>query len=100
MTKSELVARLAARYPHLTRRDVDRMVTTVLHCMGMALMRGCRIELRGFGAFNAKLRPSRIGRNPRTGELVPVSQKRAAFFRTGRQMRQRLNAEIDLTSLD
>jgi integration host factor subunit beta len=91
MIKSELVARLTARYPHLYHRDVERIVTTVLDCITKALSDGHRVELRGFGAFSVKVRPSRMGRNPRTGEPVSVGEKRAPFFRTGKELRERLN---------
>ena len=91
MIKSELVARLTARYPHLYHRDVERIVTTVLDSITKALATGHRVELRGFGAFSVKTRPSRMGRNPRTGEPVSVGQKRAPFFRTGKELRERLN---------
>src|SRR5580692_8099697 len=86
MIKSELVARLTARYPHLYHRDVERIVTTVLDNITKALSDGHRVELRGFGAFSVKVRPSRMGRNPRTGEPVSVGEKRAPFFRTGQEM--------------
>src|SRR5215469_11458196 len=67
MIKSELVARLTARYPHLYHRDVERIVTTMLDAITKALAQGHRVELRGFGAFSVKVRPSRMGRNRRTG---------------------------------
>src|SRR5260370_22167937 len=91
MIKSELVARLTQRYPHLYHRDVERIVTTVLDEITKALAEGHRVELRGFGAFSVKVRPSRMGRNPRTGEPVSVDEKRAPFFRTGKELRERLN---------
>ena len=91
MIKSELVARLTQRYPHLYHRDVERIVTTVLDEITKALAKGHRVELRGFGAFSVKIRPSRQGRNPRTGEPVSVEEKRAPFFRTGKELRERLN---------
>jgi len=91
MIKSELVARLAQRYPHLYHRDVERIVSTVLDEITKALAQGHRVELRGFGAFSVKVRPSRMGRNPRTGEPVTVEAKRAPFFRTGKELRERLN---------
>src|SRR6202000_3070220 len=91
MIKSELVARLTARYPHLYHRDVERIVTTMLDSITKALSEGHRVELRGFGAFSVKVRPSRMGRNPRTGEPVSVGEKRAPFFRTGKELRERLN---------
>ncbi len=91
MIKSELVARLTQRYPHLYHRDVERIVSTVLDEITKALSEGHRVELRGFGAFSVKVRPARQGRNPRTGEPVTVEEKRAPFFRTGKELRERLN---------
>ena len=91
MIKSELVARLAERYPHLYHRDVERIVSTVLDTITKALASGNRVELRGFGAFSIKTRPPRTGRNPRTGAAVTVRKKRAPFFRTGKELRERLN---------
>jgi len=93
MIKSELVQRLTERYPHLYHRDVERIVSTVLDKITEALAAGHRVELRGFGAFSVKVRPSRQGRNPRTGEPVSVEEKRAPFFRTGKELRERLNMD-------
>ncbi len=95
MIKSELVARLAERYPHLYHRDVERIVSTVLDEISAALANGDRVELRGFGAFSVKVRPARQGRNPRTGEAVSVDEKRVPFFRTGKELRERLNDGVD-----
>ena len=95
MIKSELVARLAERYPHLYHRDVERIVSTVLDEVAKALANGDRVELRGFGAFSVKVRPSRQGRNPRTGEPVSVDEKRVPFFRTGKELREKLNDGAD-----
>ncbi len=92
MIKSELVVRLAQRYPHLYHRDVERIVSTVLDGITEALSTGHRVELRGFGVFSVKVRSSRTGRNPRTGQPVSVGQKRAPLFRTGKELRERLNA--------
>jgi len=91
MIKSELVLRLAQRYPHLFHRDVERIVSTVLEEVAEALVDGKRVELRGFGVFSVKVRSSRTGRNPRTGQPVRVGEKRAPFFRTGKELRERLN---------
>ena len=91
MTKSELIARLAELNPHLYQRDVERIVTTIFDEITAALTRGDRVELRGFGAFSIKKRDARVGRNPRTGESVSVEQKVVPFFKTGKQLRERLN---------
>lgn len=93
MTKSELIARLAELNPHLYHRDVERIVTTVFDEIGAALARGQRVELRGFGAFSIKQREARVGRNPRTGESVQVAEKVVPFFKTGKQLRERLNTD-------
>ena len=93
MTKSELIARLAEANPHLYQRDVERIVTTIFEEITAALVRGDRVELRGFGAFSAKARGARVGRNPRTGEAVHVAAKHIPYFKTGKQLRELLNAE-------
>ena len=95
MIKSELIGRLAAEHPHLTHRDVERVVNVVLDGMVGALSDGGRVELRGFGAFSVRSRPARAGRNPRTGEAVPVPAKHVPFFKSGKELRERLNLSGD-----
>jgi integration host factor subunit beta len=91
MIKSELVMRISEQNPHLYQRDVENIVNTVLKVITEALKRGDRVELRGFGAFAVKRREARIGRNPRTGEKVDVQEKAVPAFKTGKEMRLRLN---------
>jgi integration host factor subunit beta len=91
MTKSELIQQLAENNPHLYQRDVERIVTAIFDEIGTALARGDRVELRGFGAFSVKKRDARAGRNPRTGDSVEVEEKHIPFFKTGKQLRERLN---------
>ncbi len=91
MTKSELIAKLAADNPRLYYREVERIVSTIFEEITSALSRGDRVELRGFGAFSVKARPSRVGRNPRTGDSVRVDEKFIPYFKTGKQLRERLN---------
>jgi integration host factor subunit beta len=91
MIKSELVSRIATQNPHLYQRDVENIVNTILDKVVEALANGDRVELRGFGAFSVKSRPARVGRNPRTGEKVEVDEKSVPFFKTGKEMRERLN---------
>ena len=91
MTKSELIKRLAERNPHLYQRDVERIVTAIFDEITAALSSGDRVELRGFGAFSVKRRDARLGRNPRTGDSVSVAEKHIPFFKTGKQLRDRLN---------
>ena len=93
MIKSELIARLAAENPHLTQRDVERVVGVILERMINALENGGRVELRGFGAFSVRSRPARAGRNPRTGDPVDVRAKHVPFFKSGKELRARLNAD-------
>ena len=90
MTKSELVQRLAEANPHLYQRDVE-VITAIFDEITAALARGDRVELRGFGAFSVKRRDARVGRNPRTGDSVSVAEKHIPFFKTGKQLRDRLN---------
>ena len=91
MTKSELIQRLADANPHLYQRDVERIVTTIFDEITTALANGDRVELRGFGAFSVKERGSRAGGNPRTGEAVNVAAKHIPYFKTGKQLREKLN---------
>jgi len=90
MIKSELIQRLGVRNPHLTQRDVESLVEAILGEIAEAIARGDRVELRGFGVFSSKQRDARIGRNPQTGKKVSVIQKRAPFFKTGKEIRDRL----------
>jgi integration host factor subunit beta len=91
MTKSELIAALAEANPHLTGKDVETIVATIFDQISQALARGERVELRGFGAFTVKQRQARTGRNPRTGEAVPVDEKVVPFFKAGKELRSRVN---------
>src|SRR4029077_19919708 len=93
MTKSELIARLAARDRHLYQRDVERIVATVFGEISKALAGGHRVELRGFGAFSVKKREPRSGRTPRTGEQAAWASKRVPYFKTGKALRARLTKE-------
>ena len=103
MIKSELVQRISAQNPHLYQRDVENIVNAILGEIIAAMARGDRVELRGFGAFSVKQRPARTGRNPRTGAHVAVDQKCVPFFKTGKEMRERLNRprpQVDRASRD
>lgn len=93
MIRSELIQKIADENPHLFRRDVERIVNTVLEEIIDAMARGDRVELRGFGAFSVKKRDARTGRNPRTGDSVEVDEKHVPFFKTGKLLRDRLNGE-------
>jgi integration host factor subunit beta len=88
-----LIARIGELNPHLFHRDVERIVSTIFEEISAALARGDRVELRGFGAFSVKQREARLGRNPRTGDSVAVARKAIPFFKTGKQLRERLNGK-------
>lgn len=91
MIKSELIQLIADKNPHLYQRDVENIVNAILGEITDALANGDRVELRGFGAFSVKNRQPRIGRNPKTGEKVEVEEKWVPFFKTGKELRERLN---------
>lgn len=91
MIKSELVDKIAEENPHLLQRDVERIVGTIFEEITLAISSGNRVELRGFGAFSSKKRRERTGRNPRTGAAVNVEAKHVPFFKTGKNLRKRLN---------
>lgn len=91
MIRSELVQKIADANPHLTLKDAERIVATVLDSIADALASGGRVELRGFGAFSTRMRDPRTGRNPRTGVAVAVQAKRVPHFKAGKELRERLN---------
>ncbi|UCE30476.1 MAG: integration host factor subunit beta [Burkholderiales bacterium] len=91
MTKSELISRLAERYPQLVAKDAEFAVKTILDSMAQALAAGQRIEIRGFGSFALSHRPPRIGRNPKSGERVLVPEKRVPHFKPGKELRERVD---------
>ena len=93
MTKSDLIKRLADANPHLTQRDIEKIVSTVFDEVTDALAKGDRVELRGFGAFSVREREARVGRNPRTGAEVSVPDKVVPYFKTGKELRERLNSD-------
>jgi integration host factor subunit beta len=91
MTKSELIARLAVRFPQLVAKDADLAVKVVLDAMTSALSRDDRIEIRGFGSFALNYRPPRVGRNPKSGEKVQVPAKHVPHFKAGKELRERVD---------
>lgn len=93
MTKSELIQRLNQKYPHLYQRDIEVLVNTILGEISDALAREERVELRGFGAFSIRKREPRAARNPKNGEIVDIGERAAIYFRTGKELRERINNE-------
>ena len=94
MTKSELIAQLAERFPQLVAKDADFAVKMILDAMSEALVRGDRIEIRGFGSFALNYRPPRVGRNPKSGEKVSVPSKWVPHVKAGKELRERVDQSI------
>lgn len=92
MTRSDLVEALATRFSQLTHRDAEFAVKAILDAMGEALVKGHRIEIRGFGSFSVNRRSPRIGRNPRSGESVMIPEKRVPHFKPGKALREQVDA--------
>jgi integration host factor subunit beta len=95
MIKSELIEKIASNNPHLMQKDVEKIVNVILDEITLALSRGERVELRGFGAFSVKHRPARVARNPKTGNQVRVGEKYVPAFKTGKELRERLNPIVE-----
>lgn len=93
MTKSDLIARLAERFPQLVVKDAELSVRTILEAMADRLAARNRIEIRGFGSFSLNHRPPRLGRNPKTGEKVHVPGKYVPHFKAGKELRERVDIE-------
>ena len=93
MIRSELVQQLAETNSDLTYREVEKIVDLFFSEITDRLANGGRVELRGFGAFTTRARDARTGRNPRTGEAVPIDAKKVPFFKPGKEIRERLNAK-------
>lgn len=94
MTKSDLIARLAERFPQLVAKDADFAVKMILDAMSEALAKGDRIEIRGFGSFVLNYRPPRVGRNPKSGDKVSVPQKWVPHFKAGKELRERVDLAL------
>ncbi|WP_410498208.1 integration host factor subunit beta [Chitinibacter sp. S2-10] len=93
MTKSELIAKLAERYPQLVAKDAELAVKTMLDAMARSLAQGQRIEIRGFGSFDLNYRPPRVGRNPKSGTKVAVPEKFVPHFKAGKELRERVDSD-------
>lgn len=93
MTKSELIAKLAGRHPQLVAKDAEFAVKMILDAMTASLVRGQRIEIRGFGSFGLNHRPARVGRNPKSGERVQVPEKFVPHFKAGKELRERVDGK-------
>jgi len=95
MTKSDLIARLAERFPQLVAKDADFAVKMILDAMSEVLAKGDRIEIRGFGSFSLNYRPPRVGRNPKSGDKVSVPEKWVPHFKAGKELRERVDRALE-----
>ena len=93
MIRSELIQKIAEDNPHLMNRDVVKVVDTVFEELTSAMERGQPAQLRGFGSFSVKHRAARLGRNPKSGEIVSVEEKHVPYFKTGKRLFDRLNGK-------
>ncbi|MDG1249898.1 MAG: integration host factor subunit beta [Gammaproteobacteria bacterium] len=91
MTKSELIEKIAQKQGHLQHKDIELSVKSMIEQMSHALSSGERIEIRGFGSFSLHFRPPRIGRNPKSGENVTLTEKYVPHFKPGKKLRERVN---------
>jgi integration host factor subunit beta len=98
MTKSGLIEEVAKRTPHISKKDTEVVVNTIFDSMIEALRGGDRIEIRGFGSFQVKIREARDGRNPKTGEPVHISAKRTPFFKVGKELKEMVDAAPKIDS--
>ena len=98
MTRTELIAVLAARFPSLMTKDAEISVKEMVSAIAQSLSGGGRVEIRGFGSFALTYRPARIGRNPKTGEQVRVPEKAVPHFKAGKELRARVEAMSNATS--
>jgi len=92
MTRSELIAALAQRFPQLVQKDAELAVSEILTAISQALSKGHRVEIRGFGSFALNYRPPRTGRNPKSGEAVQVPEKYVPHFKAGKELRERVSS--------
>ncbi|MCR9097945.1 MAG: integration host factor subunit beta [bacterium] len=92
MTKSGLIEEVAKRTPHISKKDTEVVVNTIFDAMIESLRAGDRIEIRGFGSFQVKIREARDGRNPKTGEPVHISAKRTPFFKVGKELKEMVDS--------
>jgi integration host factor subunit beta len=91
VNKSDLIESLTQRLSNLPAKDIEIIVNTIFDSMTTALSQGDRIEIRGFGSFEVRVRQPRLGRNPKTGESVDVGLRKVPFFKVGKELRERVN---------
>ncbi len=91
MTKSELIEKLSESHELLNKKDAETVINLIFGGIGDALSEGSRVEIRGFGSFSVREREAREARNPKSGELVKIPPRRTPFFKTGKELRERVD---------
>jgi integration host factor subunit beta len=93
MTKSELIEKLSDGHELLNKKDAETVINLIFGGIGDALSDGSRVEIRGFGSFSVREREAREARNPKSGELVKIPSRRTPFFKTGKELRERVDEQ-------
>jgi len=91
LNKSDLILKILESEPNLFKKDASKIVNVFFDTISEAISKGDRVELRGFGVFDVKVREARIARNPKNGEAIAVPAKKVPFFRMGKDMKDRIN---------
>jgi integration host factor subunit beta len=91
MTKSELIDKLSDEHHLLNKKDAESVINLIFNGIGDALATGDRVEIRGFGSFSVREREAREARNPKSGELVSIPSRKTPFFKTGKELRERVD---------
>ena len=92
MTKSELIEKLSDQYELLNKKEAETVINVIFDGIGSALAKGDRVEIRGFGSFSVRDRDAREARNPKSGEVVDIPARRTPFFKTGKELRERVDS--------
>lgn len=92
MTKSELIEQLSINNEQLNKRESELIINTIFDSIGGELVQGGRVEIRGFGSFTIRCRDAREARNPKSGDVVMIPEKKTPFFKTGKELRERVNS--------
>jgi len=93
MTKSELVEQLSEKHEILNKKDAETVINLIFNGMSDALAQGDRVEIRGFGSFSVREREAREARNPKSGEMVKIASRKTPFFKTGKELRERVDCK-------
>ncbi len=96
MTKSELVEKVARKVKNFSKKDIEVICDIIFNSMTETLKAGDKVEIRGFGSFKVKERKPRQGRNPKTGDTIDIPFKKVPFFKAGKELRERVDADLDI----